>query len=84
MTVTPMRPPETPSPPRTPSRHWLAVGAVRTFPVLRRLVEQRDDLGRRVEQLHRQNARLRASNQRLRAQLDEARAAQVSDSARSP
>jgi hypothetical protein len=81
MTVTPMRPPETPSPPRTPSRHWLAVGAVRTFPVLRRLVEQRDDLGRRVEQLHRQNARLRASNQRLRAQLDEARAAQVSDSA---
>lgn len=76
-----MRQPETPSPPRIPGRHWLAIGAVRTFPALRRLLEQRDDLARRVEQLQRRNARLRAGSQRLQAQLDEARGAQVSDPA---
>jgi hypothetical protein len=72
---------ETPEPPRARGWQWLTVGAVRTLPALRRLVEQRNDLGGQVEQLQRQNARLRAGSKQLRAQLQEARAAQVSDPA---
>lgn len=72
-----MMDPQTPAAPRGSSRRRLVGGALRTFPSLRRLVEQRDDLAARVARLQRQNARLKAGSQRLREQLQEARDAQA-------
>jgi hypothetical protein len=54
-----------PGPQRRPSRP-LVRAAVRSLPLLRRVVEQRDELLRQVERLQRQNARLRETNRSLR------------------